>query len=600
MNLDSTLIINSITTGQGSCGSGSEFTCDLGTISNGSSVTVTVSATPTSAGTVAGSANVSSTSEDPTTTNNQATSSTTASGNFFVIAPVLTGISPNFVQAGSSDFTLTVTGAGFNESSTVNLGTAALITSYVSPTQLTATVAAANIANYGWASITVSSPSPGGGVSQIVPLTIYGLVNVPANEILFDPYSRLLYATIPGTATGLTGNSVVSVNPVTGTVGTPVPVGSNPTVMSETSDGNYLYIGLAGSDSLAQFDLQQQSLKTTIPITLTQSPVTATWLATMPGNDSTLAIDTNNTWGTFGIFDISGSTGTFRTNQSGIYNGVAPVWADQTHIYAFDSQTSGAEFYRYSVNSSGLTLTDGTTLNGMGGSYASLQVSNGLVYGAGGGIVNPTTTPPTQIATLPTIDFFDEGISGYSIGAIPDPSLQKDFLMLENTAGTWAYGLIRYDLTTYRPESLIVMPQSISSSPANWTMMRWGQDGIALLASTPDYVTNQPTTVVMLIRGPFVAPQELNTNATAAVLTTSSSSTLAHGSGNTMLTLTGSNFQPGVAVTWNGSYRTTTILDTTHLTVAITASDVANTGTGSLVATNPGAKASNTLQITIN
>ncbi len=199
----------------------------------------------------------------------------------------------------------------------------------------------------------------------------------------------------------LTGNSVVSVNPVTGTVGTPVAVGSNPTVMSETSDGNYLYIGLAGSDSLAQFDLQKQSLKTTIPITLTQTPVTATWLATMPGNDSTLAIDTNNTWGTFGIFDISGSTGTFRTNQSGIYNGVAPVWADQTHIYAFDSQTSGAEFYRYSVNSSGLTLIDGTTLNGMGGSYASLQVSNGLVYGAGGGIVNPTTTPPTQIATLP-------------------------------------------------------------------------------------------------------------------------------------------------------------------------------------------------------
>ncbi len=172
--------------------------------------------------------------------------------------------------------------------------------------------------------------------------------------------------------------------------------------------------------------------------------------------------------------------------------------------------------------------------------------------------------------------------------------------MLENTAGTWAYGLIRYDLTTYRPESLIVMPQSISSSPANWTMMRWGQDGIALLASTPNYVTNQPMTVVMLIRGPFVAPQELNTNATAAVLTTSSSSTLTHGSGNTVLTLTGSNFQPGVAVTWNGSYRTTTILDTTHVTVAITASDVANTGTGSLVATNPAAKASNTLPITIN
>jgi hypothetical protein len=67
-----------------------------------------------------------------------------------------------------------------------------------------------------------------------------------------------------------------------------------------------------------------------------------------------------------------------------------------------------------------------------------------------------------------------------------------------------------------------------------------------------------------------------------------------------MLTLTGSNFLPGVAVTWNGSYRTTTIVDANHVSVAIPASDLTNTGTGSLVATNPGASASNTLQITIN
>jgi hypothetical protein len=67
-----------------------------------------------------------------------------------------------------------------------------------------------------------------------------------------------------------------------------------------------------------------------------------------------------------------------------------------------------------------------------------------------------------------------------------------------------------------------------------------------------------------------------------------------------MLTLTGSNFLPGVAVTWNGSYRTTTIVDATHVSVAIPASDLASAGTASLVATNPGAPASSALQITIN
>ena len=101
------------------------------------------------------------------------------------------------------------------------------------------------------------------------------------------------------------------------------------------------------------------------------------------------------------------------------------------------------------------------------------------------------------------------------------------------------------------------------------------------------------------MRGPFVAPQELGVSA-AASLQASSSTSIAHGNGNTNLTLTGTNFLPGVAVTWNGSYRTTTIVDATHVTVAIPASDVANTGSASLIATNPGAPASNVITISIN
>ena len=104
---------------------------------------------------------------------------------------------------------------------------------------------------------------------------------------------------------------------------------------------------------------------------------------------------------------------------------------------------------------------------------------------------------------------------------------------------------------------------------------------------------------MVLLRGPFVAPQELGTD-TPAALTSSSAGTITHGAGNTMLTLTGSNFLPGVAVTWNGNYRTTTVVDANHVNVAIPASDLASAGTGSLVATNPGASASNTLEITIN
>jgi hypothetical protein len=50
---------------------------------------------------------------------------------------------------------------------------------------------------------------------------------------------------------------------------------------------------------------------------------------------------------------------------------------------------------------------------------------------------------------------------------------------------------------------------------------------------------------------------------------------------------------------WNGSYRTTTIVDATHLTVAIPASDLAAVGTASVAVVNPGAATSSALTITI-
>ena len=601
--LDPSLVIGSVTASSGSCGTGATFSCDLGTLASGADATITVNATPTQAGMLAGTALVASVSDDPTLNNNQSTTSTTVTGSDYGALPAISAISPNLVQAGSSAFTLTVSGTGFNANSTVNLGNAALATTFVSATQLTAAVTAAEVVNYGWAPVTVSNPSPGGGVSQIAPLTIYELVNVPASGLLFDPYAQWLYATIPSTATGITGNSVVQINPVTGAVGTPVAIGSQPTVMTETTDGDYLYIGLSGANSLAKFNLLNQSLTATIPLTITQGSsstgVSASWLAAMPGNDNTLAINQSGEGGTFGIFDVSGSTGSFRPKASGIYEGENPFFADASHIYAYDNQTSGAEFYRYSVNANGLTEVDGTTLDGMGGYGGAIQMGNGLVYAVGGGIVNPSTTPPSQVATLKLIDFYGSGLSTEGAGLAADPSLNKEFLMLDNSAGTSAFGLTRYDLGTYLPEAVLEMPSSYSSITSGWNMLRWGQDGMALLTSTENYATDQTTTTLILLRGPFVAPQELGT-ATAASLTSSSSTSIAHGSGNLLLTLTGANFLPGVAVTWNGSYRTTTIVDETHVTVAIPASDVANAGSASLFATNPGAPASNQLSITIN
>ena len=74
---------------------------------------------------------------------------------------------PAATAPGGADFTLTVNGTGFTSHSVVNWNGTPLATTFVSSTQLTAVVPAGNIAAAGTASITVFTPTPGGGTSNV-------------------------------------------------------------------------------------------------------------------------------------------------------------------------------------------------------------------------------------------------------------------------------------------------------------------------------------------------------------------------------------------------------------------------------------------------
>jgi len=82
--------------------------------------------------------------------------------------PFLGNITPAIADAGGTAFTITVNGSGFLANSTVYWGTTALTTQFVSTSQLTATVTAADIATPGATAITVQTPAPGGGTSDVL------------------------------------------------------------------------------------------------------------------------------------------------------------------------------------------------------------------------------------------------------------------------------------------------------------------------------------------------------------------------------------------------------------------------------------------------
>jgi hypothetical protein len=253
----------------------------------------------------------------------------------------------------------------------------------------------------------------------------------------------------------------------------------------------------------------------------------------------------------------------------------------------------------YTVTSAGFTYYDysqytESTLNDFG----CFKLSGGLAFANAGGVANPATVPATQIGVF-LVSGGEGGEFSTSEAFVPDTSLQSAFYFVNTEAsgmdnyGEAPDGIESFNQNTFLPTGSVNLNMETIEGNTSYTgvdLIRWGQDGLAVLTSGGH---------IYLMRGAFVVPEELDQNS-AATLTSSSAASITHGSGNTLLTLTGTNFLPGVAVNWNGSYRTTTIVSSTQVTVAIPASDLVSAGTGSLVATNPGGPASNALTVTIN
>ena len=157
--------------------------------------------------------------------------------------------------------------------------------------------------------------------------------------------------------------------------------------------------------------------------------------------------------------------------------------------------------------------------------------------------------------------------------------------------------LLSYDSNKYVLSNMLQFTGAIQGMD----LVRWGRDGLAWHTSNNGaFGSSAPGSgQVFLMRGPFVLPEWSTVNPTPGLISASPSSATA-GSGNLNLTVTGSNFIPGAVVTWNSAERTTTFVDSSHLSVAIPASDVSKIATATLAVNNPGSNNSNTISFNIN
>ncbi|WP_353069964.1 IPT/TIG domain-containing protein [Tunturibacter empetritectus] len=592
--LPSTGILVSSTSSSGTCAGPGPISCDLGGLSSNGTAIVTIVVQQLSSGSATMTVQVSASENDPAPANNQASSTQTITGGDFSALPTLTSISPQVIASGSTATNLTVTGTGFNSSSTVLLNGSSLSTTFNNSTTLTAVVLPADVASLGWASISVATPAPGGGTSAVLPLTVFSVLKLGANHILYDPYSRNLMASIGAGTASVAANSILAITPDTASIGIPVPIGGVPTDLALTYDGQILYTLLpaTANGSIARFNMLTQQPDFTVSGFQSASYDTPiSYVSTMPGTEDTVAIYIGEYTGAAVIdFNTAQHTAAERGSPTGIYSGMCPVFLSSTVLVAPVSPDAGEGATSFPVTASGISR--GTNIPV---STACFKLIAGIAYGETGAVVNFNSATPIYNGIFHGAIPLVVGTSGFGMEA--DPSLNVAFYptLASSNGALGAFDSIStFNTTTFATTSVLSLPfASIEGSTTSFSPVdtfRWGQDGLAILTSTGN---------VYLLRGPAIVPQLLDTN-TPVTLSSSSLTSVTHGTGNTVLTLTGTNFVPGVAVLWNGSYRTTTIVDPAHVSVAIPASDLASAGTATITAANPGAAVSAPLYFNIN
>ncbi len=230
--------------------------------------------------------------------------------------PILYPITPSATVPSASPYTLTVTGDGFVSGSTVYWNGAALTTTFVNNSHLTAAVPTTNLSVPNTATITVISPAPGGGTSNFQ----YFVVEDPVVQNYFS--SRSITGQVPILNANVTGGDFNN----DGKLDFIVASGSNVYVLAGNGDGSFApAYGSAGPASsvvngIHVADINQDGKQDLI---ITGKIGTKGFVATMLGNGdkSFQAPVVTNYSGPASAYAIVGDF-----NGDGIWD-VALIWA---------------------------------------------------------------------------------------------------------------------------------------------------------------------------------------------------------------------------------------------------------------------------------
>ncbi len=510
--------------------------------------------------------------------------------------PIIASLNPPTVQVKSVPITVQVGGDNFYPASVIEVDGKPQPTTYLSEMELQATLNS-NVTNaIGEVTVTVVNPTPGGGRSVAVPLTRYEIVDIDAAFLTAVPGSKYIYASIPSGAPA-NANTVVPINPASGALGKPIPVGNNPGPLAPSSDGSYLFVVLNQDLTVQRINLATNAVDRTFPFppngTTCCGALSGAQLTGVPGmpQEVVLAVDIPEYgFGEMALYNDSGLVNYVPTTSLATVSFSSFAFAgNPAAIYSLPFTPAQNSFFNIvTINSQGLQFTpyQGGIFGG-NNTVGTEVVSDGtLLYTNSGQIWSPTTQ--TQVGSFPVAAFYTPDI----IVDLPSGHIF--------TNGFQPYGedSAAIVLSAYGQQSLSLtgaLAFTQLQPPFVSSLVRWGSEGFAFVGqgSTP-YVN-----AVYLLTSSLAKPVA---NDAVPVLKFVDPSSMPVGSQGLQLTLNGLKFAEGTIVNWDGNPLPTTYVDATVLTAVVPASDLASSGTAEVTVTNPapGGGTSHALKFTIS
>ncbi len=322
--------------------------------------------------------------------------------------------------------------------------TAGLVTSSASVSSSANDPALSN--NFATVAFWLQSPGGAGNVS---------IFSLATKDLARDPVRTRLYASI-GSAGGALANSILVLNPETGAVSPPIPVGSDPGRLAVSADGSFLYVGLDGGGAVQRVNLATLTPDFSFPVPNSRRVLD---MAVSPTNAELVALYRE----TDGLISVH-EHGVPRPGELGGYVGLLAFSDTTADLYTCNGYYSGIPLYRVNVGANGVTILDSQPAKQS--QVNEMKFGGGLLYFDAGMVVEPITRRVQ--AMIPT-----------AYGSLVEPDAGSGRVFIFSASG--ASGALRAIDNQQWLDVGMETISGLSGSPAR--LLRWGANGLAFRTS---------------------------------------------------------------------------------------------------------------------